>query len=115
MLTDSVTISLVGAGSTVLVSIINAVFAFLGNRRSKRNEGHLVATKEAVETLKVQTDGIQDHLLRVTGESERAKGVLVGHAEADAEAAVEAETAKCQYKAADDKCNYPGPTMETKR
>src|ERR1035441_1337785 len=110
MLTDSVTISLVGAGATVLVSIINAVFAFLGNRRSKRNEGHLVATKEAVQTLQIQTDGMQENLLRVTGESERAKGNLAGHAEAYAEAAVEAETLKCQYKADDNTCNYPGPS-----
>ena len=107
MLTDSVTISLVGAGATVLVSIINAVFAFVGNQRAKRNENHLVATKEAVETLKIQTNGMQDKLLQTTGEAERAKGVLVGHAEADAEA--DAEAAKCQYKAADDKCQYPGP------
>jgi hypothetical protein len=100
---------LVGAAATVLVSIINAVFAFVGNQRAKRNENHLVATKEAVETLKIQTNGMQDKLLQTTGEAERAKGVLVGHAEADAEAAVEAETAKCQYKAVDNTCNYPGP------
>lgn len=108
ILTDSVTISLVGAAATVLVSIINAVFSFLGNQRGKRNEDHLVATKEAVQTLQVQTNGMQENLLRVTGESERAKGNLAGHAEA--EAAMEAETVKCQYKAVDNTCNYPGPS-----
>ena len=89
----------------MLVSIINAVFAFIGNARSKRNETHLVATKEAVETLKVQTNGMQDKLLQTTGDAERAKGVLVGHAEAEAD---RVEANRCQYKAGDDTCKYPG-------
>ena len=102
MLTDSVTISLVGAAATVLVSIVNAVFGYITNQRGKRNEDHLLATKDAVETLKVQTNGISEKLLQVTGEAERAKGVLAGHAEAKADAI------KCQFQAADNSCKSPG-------
>ena len=108
MLTDSVTISLVGAAATVLVSIVNAVFGYITNQRGKRNEDHLLATKDAVETLKVQTDGIQEKLLQVTGEAEHAKGIIAGTATARAQAA------KCQYIGPDDTCRYPGPNKEEK-
>jgi meiotically up-regulated gene 157 (Mug157) protein len=97
---------LVGAVATVLVSIVNAAFAYVTNQRGKRNEDHLVATKEAVETLKIQTNGISEKLLQVTGDAERAKGVLTGHAEAKADA--DADALKCQFKASDDSCRYPG-------
>lgn len=101
MIADSVAISLVGAGATVAVSLVNAIFSLIGNQRGKRNEDHLVQTKSAVEKLTVQTDGMQTKLLQVTGESERAKGVLVGHAEE------KAESVKCQYQGEDKTCRYP--------
>jgi hypothetical protein len=104
VLTDSVAISLVGAAATVLVSIVNAVFGYITNQRGKRNEDHLLATKDAVETLKVQTNGISEKLLLVTADAERAKGVLAGHAEEKADA----EALKCQFQAADSTCKYPG-------
>jgi hypothetical protein len=89
--------------ATVLVSIVNAVFGYVTNARGKRNEDHLLATKDAVETLK---DGISEKLLKVTGDAGRAQGILTGHAEAKAEA--DADALKCQFKAPDSTCKYPG-------
>ncbi len=74
-MTESVTISLIGAVATVAVSVINAVIAFGARRRGKRNETHLAETKRAVQSLAEQTNGMQEQLLKVTGESEFAKGV----------------------------------------
>jgi hypothetical protein len=78
MLSDPVTISLVGACATVSASLINAVLSYLSNQRGKRNENHLIETKDSLHALKVQTDGLQEKLIRVVGESEHAKGVKEG-------------------------------------
>ena len=78
MMTDSVTISLVGACATVALAVVNGVFSVVANARSKRNEGHLVETKEAVMKVQRQTDGMSDCLLKVTGEAEFAKGLKQG-------------------------------------
>ncbi len=67
-ISDPVMISMVGAVATVLVSIVNAVLAFSSHERGKRNENNLSALKE-------QTNGIQERLVKVTGESEFARGV----------------------------------------
>ncbi len=67
-MSDPIAISLIGALSTVVISLINAGFALLGHARGKRNEQNLSALKE-------QTNGIQEKLIRVTGEAEYAKGV----------------------------------------
>jgi hypothetical protein len=67
-MSDAVTISLIGAMATVVVSVVNMILAISTRDRGKRNEEHLVA-------LKNQTDGISDQLVKVTGEAEFAKGV----------------------------------------
>jgi hypothetical protein len=103
--TDTVTISLVGALATVAVSIVNAAFAWLTNQRGKRNETHLVATKEAVQSLQVQTDGMQEKLLAVTADASRAKGVIEGTA-AGIIQGTDAE--KCRFKGDDAVCKFPG-------
>jgi 3'-phosphoadenosine 5'-phosphosulfate (PAPS) 3'-phosphatase len=100
MMTDSVVISLVGAAATVLVAVVNAVFAYLGARRGKRTERHVAEAKNSLETLKQQTNGMQERLLEVTAKAEHAKGVK----QAEDEAA-----GICRYKAADDSCKFPGP------
>ena len=96
-MTDSVTISMVGAVATVAVALLNAVFAFLSARQGKRNEQHIVQAKDALQTLEVRTNGMQEKLLLVTAQAEHAKGVK--QAEDDA-------TIVCRYKAADDR--FPG-------
>lgn len=53
---------------------INAILAGLTYIRSMKN-GH------AIKSLAIQTDGIKDELVKVTGESEHAKGMLQGRAE----------------------------------
>ncbi len=67
-MSDTVVISLIGSIATVVVSLINAVLAFSGHERGKRNEQNLTALKD-------QTNGIQEKLVRVTGEAEFARGV----------------------------------------
>jgi len=80
MMTDTVLISLVGAAATVVVSMVNAGFAFLSNRRGKRNEEHLVETKQAVMAVQNQTNGMSESLAKVTGQKEYARGQHEGDA-----------------------------------
>ena len=82
-MTDTVLISLVGASATVLVSVVNATYALIGNARGIRNEGHLVENKAAIAAIRVQTDGMTDRIATLAGE----KGVLEGHAQGLADAA----------------------------
>ena len=67
-MSDTVVISLIGSAATVLVSLVNAALAILNHDRGKRNE-------QTLTTLKEQTNGIQEKLVKVTGEAEFARGV----------------------------------------
>ena len=78
IVSDNVIIASIGAIATVLVSAVNAAFAWNSNTRSKRNEQHLLDTKADVVRLITQTDGITEKLCKVTGEAEHAKGMLEG-------------------------------------
>ncbi len=71
VMTDPVTISLIGAFTTVIVSVVNVVFAVINNKRGERNEHHLVALKE-------QTNGMQAQLVAVTSKAAFAEGVKAG-------------------------------------
>jgi hypothetical protein len=55
--------------------IITLVLNFIVVRRTK-------TTHEAITTLEKNTNGIKDALLTVTGEAEKAKGILEGRAQA---------------------------------
>ncbi len=81
-MTDTVMISLIGAGATVALATVNGIFAIIGNARGARNEQHLVETKEAVMKVQTQTDGLQDKLMKAVGETEHAKGVKEGESAA---------------------------------
>ena len=78
IISDNVIIASIGALATVIVSGVNAAFAWSANSRSQRNEKHLLDTRADVGRLITQTDGITEKLCRVTGEAEHAKGVLEG-------------------------------------
>ena len=78
IVSDNVIIASIGAFATVLVSAVNAAFAWNANVRAKRNEQHLLDTKADVVKLIFQTDGMTEKLCKITGESEHAKGVLEG-------------------------------------
>ncbi len=67
-MSDTVVISLIGSAATVVVSLINAGLALMSHERGKRNEQSLTSLKE-------QTNGIQEKLVKVTGEAEFARGV----------------------------------------
>ena len=77
-ISDNVAIATIGAVATVMVSAVNAAFAWSSNIRSKRNEQHLIDAKTDVSKLVTQTDGITSSLIRLTGEAEHAKGVIEG-------------------------------------
>ena len=78
VVSDNVAIATIGAVATVMVSAVNAAFAWSSNTRSRRNEQHLLDTKADVVKLVSQTDGITASLVRITGEAEHAKGVIEG-------------------------------------
>ena len=78
IVSDNVIIASIGAIATVLVSAVNAAFAWNASSRMKTNEQHLLDTKADVGRLITQTDGITKELCKVTGEAEHAKGVLQG-------------------------------------
>lgn len=78
VVSDNVIIATIGAMATVLVSGVNAAFAWNANTRAKRNEQHLLDTRADVVKLIFQTDGMTEKLCKITGESEHAKGVLEG-------------------------------------
>jgi hypothetical protein len=67
-MSDGVTISIIGAMTTVVVSVINLVLAISSGKRGQRNEDHLVE-------LKNQTNGLQEKLIQAVGTAEYAKGV----------------------------------------
>lgn len=67
-MSDSVTISLIGAMTTVIVSVVNVMLAIANNSRGKRNEEHLVE-------IKTQANGLQEKLVQAVGAAEFAKGV----------------------------------------
>ena len=71
-MTDAVVISLIAAAA----STISAVLGFLNNAMANRNALHIIQTRDAMGELKEQTNHKMDALLKVTGESEKAKGVL---------------------------------------
>jgi hypothetical protein len=84
-LTDTVTISLVGALTTVIISIINAFIALRSAERGRVIHNNVIETKVAVAELKEQTDGLATALVKVTGQAEHAKGLKEGKAEERAE------------------------------
>ncbi len=67
-MSDTVVISLIGSVATIVISLINAGLAILNHDRGKRNENTLTALKE-------QTNGIQEKLLKASGDIEFARGV----------------------------------------
>ncbi len=62
----------------LLTGCSSSVNVYISWRNGKKVEG----VGRDITTLKIQTDGISDKLLKVTGEAEHAKGVLQGAAEA---------------------------------
>jgi hypothetical protein len=75
-LSDSVAISV--AVITALGSVGAAAIGLIGIMIGRKNERHLAETKEAINILEKNTNSIKDALIKVTGESEFAKGKLEG-------------------------------------
>lgn len=72
-MSDLVTVALIAA----LPACLSAVLGFINGRRQIAN--HAETTKQ-MESLTETTNGKMEQLLRVTGDSEHAKGVIEGNA-----------------------------------
>ncbi len=70
-MSDPLAIAIVGSVTTVVVSVVNMVLAIQTRERGKRNEDHLISLKD-------QTDGLSEKLVKATGESEFARGLKQG-------------------------------------
>lgn len=77
-MTDAVAISLIGAAG----SFAAALLGLLNNVLGRRNARNIAETKVAMVTLEKQTNSMKDALVKVTGESEFAKGLKQGTDEA---------------------------------
>jgi hypothetical protein len=61
-----------------LTVVFNAFQSWSNGRRARKLAAKLDHTTEIVETVKAQTDGINDQLLKATGEVKFAEGVAHG-------------------------------------
>lgn len=78
---------------TIIIAAIGVVAAqitqmVLSYMRDRDNNTKMSAISDDIERVHVATNGMKDALVRVTGESEKAKGNLEGRAELKAETAV---------------------------
>lgn len=73
-MSDAIVISLIGA----VGSFLAAVLGFANNILARRNSQRIAETKKAIITLEKNTNSIKDALVKVTGESEFARGHLEG-------------------------------------
>ena len=90
-MTDLVTVAVIGALAGCFSAVTQAVTVFKVNKLqavAARNEEHAKATSATVQqtqtdliTLKTQTNGITEALVKVVGQAEHAKGKLEGIAE----------------------------------
>ena len=65
----------------VVPGILSAILGFLNNVLAQRAKEHAVQTTDKINELEKSTNGKLESLLKVTGESEHAKGVLEGKKE----------------------------------
>ncbi len=68
-------------GSVLAGFLINAMISWLNYRKSIENGLHTAKVAADIAELAVNTNSIKDALVKVTGESEHAKGVIQGAAE----------------------------------
>jgi hypothetical protein len=68
-MSDPVEVALIVAAASVVPNILSLLLQFFTHGR--------------ITTLERNTNGIKDELVRVTGEAERAKGVIEGKADAE--------------------------------
>jgi hypothetical protein len=73
-MSDPVIISLISGA----FSFAAALLAFLNNMVAQRNSRHIAQARDAIVTLEKNTNSIKDALVRVTAESEYAKGLKAG-------------------------------------
>ncbi len=77
-MSDAVVISLIGAVGSFLAATLSLANNFL----ARRNEVNIRDTKQKMVTLERNTNSMKDALVKVTGESEFAKGKMEGRTEA---------------------------------
>jgi len=67
-------VSLITMLGSVLAALIGLLNTFVSHKREQRNQ----QTRIDVQQLKENTNGISDHLVKLTGESEFARGLKQG-------------------------------------
>ncbi len=80
-MSDAVIISLIGAIGSCVAASLSGIAVTLSKesiRRSIKNAESLSDTRNAMVTLEKNTNSIKDDLVRITGESEFAKGLKQG-------------------------------------
>lgn len=84
-MTDPVTIALIGAASSFAMSLLAAIVGIANNVIGRRNQTEIVSTRVAavetqatIVTLEKNTNSMKDALVKVTAESEFAKGLKLG-------------------------------------
>jgi prefoldin subunit 5 len=87
-MTDAVEIALIVGVTGVIPAVITAILSFANSVAIRRAERHIAASKadisaarQTIEVLEKNTNSIKDALVKVTGESEFAKGKLEGATE----------------------------------
>ena len=116
---DPVAIALIGMFGTFLTAVLGVVTAYL----TRQNAKGLAATQASVESqkgtisvLEKNTNSIKDALVKVTGESEFAKGLKLGsEAAGGSPAGVAALSADIQTKAAHAQGVVEGTRIEKNR
>ena len=73
-MTDLLKAALVGAAPGIVASILG----FVNNTLARRNMRHINEARASIVQLEKNTDGINAHLVKVTGQVEFARGVKEG-------------------------------------
>ena len=73
-MSDPVALALVA----IIPTVVTAIFGFLNNAIARRAEERSVKNEGNLQQMVKHTDGMKDALVKLTGESEYAKGLKAG-------------------------------------
>ena len=112
LFSDPVAIALIGMIGTFLTAVLGLVTAYI----SRQNAKNIFSQKGTIESLEKNTNSMTDALVKVTGESEFAKGLKLGSDAATGDpAGVAALSADIQTKAAHAQGVVEGTATEKNR
>lgn len=91
-MSDPAIIFIAGGVQAVMLAVIAAFLKVWQDRNHVVLKDEIGGVKQDIKVVSNDVNGKMAQLLQVTGEAEKAKGVVEGHAEAKAEAKAEAES-----------------------